>query len=413
MGLTPTLFEGLLKKFYTPRKLQSMLFKDFPILDLVNRLSNCGGSSFVLPVMNGANTKRSADYATAYNNASNTVAAKFDIPWVQDYCISEIDGKVFEESNTSVGAFVKAFQQQTEASTRALSKSYAIKLYRDGSGAVAQMNNSTTSTSIITLASPTDAYNFEIGDIVQGATTATGALLNSSATAAVVAINPGAVTSTITLDGTWGSKMGASSSITDFIFPKGDAQNNATTPGVIAGLLGWSPATTNALTVSFFGVVRSTDQRRLAGLYVPNTTALPIDEQLQTAVQLLVANGGKPKAILLNPVDHLALVKVAGNKVMRQQGGTAKIGFQAVDFITSNGTLPTYPDPACPSGKGFVVDTDGLVLASMGEIIKPMKQGDASVMQKKPGEDAYYVAWGGYPAFMVERPGQQVATVEL
>jgi len=362
-------------------------------------------------VMNGANTKRSADYATAYNNDSNTVAAKFDIPWMNDYAISEIDGKVFEESNTSVGAFVKVFQQQTEASMRALSKSYALKLYRSGSGSVGVLSNSTTATSVITLATASDLYNFEIGDIVQASNTETGALLNTSATAKVVEIRP--ATGAIVLDQTWGAAFGASSSITDYIFPKGDAQNNSATPNVITGLLGWSPASSLSLTASFFGVTRSSDQRRLAGLYLQNTTATPIDEQLQTAVQQLVANGGKPTAIYLNPVDHLALVKVAGNKVMRQQGGTAKIGFQAVDFVTTNGTLPVYPDPACPGGKGFVVDEKKLVLASMGDIAKPMKQGDATVVQKKAGSDAYYVAFGGYPAFMVETPGQAVITVDL
>lgn len=408
-SITPALFDGLLKKFYTPRKLESMLFKDFPLLMAVEKLSNAGGSSFEQPVMNGANTKRSADYATAYAGTAPAVAARFSLPYVQDYAISEIDGKVFAESNVNLGSYMKVFQQQTDASMRALRKSYAMKLYRTGTGSVCQLaSTANTGSSIIALANPADTFCFEIGDVVQASQTDGGAVRGGTVT--IADIDPSA--GTLTCTGVYNSTI-TQGTASDFLYINGDAQNNATTPTVIPGLLAWAPATTLSLTVSFNGVVRSTDRRRLAGLFFPNTQAYPIDEQIQNAITGLVANGATPNAAFLNPVDHLALVKVAGNKVMRQQGGTAQIGFQAVDFISSNGTIPCYPDPACPAGKAFVVDTNGLVLVSMGNIAEPMKQGDATAVQKKPGSDSYYVAFGGYPTFAVERPGQCIATVEL
>jgi hypothetical protein len=410
-SITPTLFDGLLKKFYTPRKLESMLFKDFPLLVEVTKMSNAGGSSFEQPVMNGANTKRSADYSVAYNGTAPAVAARFSIPYVQDYCISEIDGKVFAQSNMSVGAFVKAFAQQTEASMASLRKSYALKLYRSGTGSLARLSSTAnTASSVIALANTTQVFGFEIGDVVQLSLTDGGTVRGGTATIA----NLDPVQGTLSFSTALNNAVAITeASTSDFVYLYGDAQNNGANFSCIAGLLGWAPNTTASQTAAFFGVTRSADARRLQGQYYPNSNALPIDEQLQNAISGLVANGGTPNAIFLNPADHLALVKIAGNKVIRQQGGDAKIGFKAVEFISSNGTLPCYPDPACPGGLGFVVDTKGLVLVSMGEMIAPMKQGDASVVQKKPAADAYYVAFGGYPAFTCERPGQCIATVQL
>ncbi len=410
-SITPTLFDGLLKKFYTPRKLQSMLFKDFPLLMEVQKLSSASGSTFEQPVLNGANTKRSANYATAYNGTAPAVAARFSIPYVQDYCLAEIDGKVFAQSNMSVGAFVKVFDQQTQVSMAALRKSYALKLYRNGTGSLTQLSSTAnTASSIVAIAQAADVYNFEIGDNVNLSLTDGGAIRGGTAVVAGLDAVQGTITFTTALNSTG---FVTTASVSDFVYIAGDAQNGATTQACITGLLGWSPATTTAQTTAFFGVTRSADARRLQGLYYPNTSALPVDEQLQNAITGLVANGGTPNAIFMNPIDHLALVKIAGNKIMRDQGGEAKIGFNAVQFISSNGTMRCWPDPACPAGTGFVVDTKGLVLASMGETVAPMKQGDATVLQKKPGEDTYYVAFGGYPAFAVERPGQCIATVSF
>lgn len=411
-SITPTLFDGLLKKFYTPRKLESMLFKDFPLLMEVQKLSNAGGSSFEQPVMNGANTKRSADYSVAYNGTAPAVAARFSIGYVQDYCISEIDGKVFAQSNLSVGAFVKAFAQQTEASMAALRKSYALKLYRNGTGSVARLSSTAnTASSVIALANTTQVFCFEIGDVVQLSLTDGGLVRGGTATVQNLDPVQGTLTFTTVLND---AAAITQASVSDFVYLYGDAQNSsANSFSCIAGLLGWAPNTTTAQTATFYGVTRSNDARRLQGQYYPNSNALPIDEQLQNAISGLVANGGTPNAIFLNPADHLALIKIAGNKVLRSQGGDAKIGFKAVEFISSNGTLMCYPDPACPGGLGFVVDTTGLVLVSMGPMIEPMAQGGATVVQKKPGSDAYYVAFGGYPAFTCERPGQCIATVQL
>jgi hypothetical protein len=182
---------------------------------------------------------------------------------------------------------------------------------------------------------------------------------------------------------------------------------------VCMGLLGYSPATTASLTVSFYGVTRSSDPRRLRGQFVDNTTSAPIDEQIQQGITMLMALGGMPDAVFMNPQDVLNLQKVAGAKVTRQQGGTATIGFKAVTFELMSGDITVYSDPACPQGFAFILELDGVKLVSMGEPIGIRKQGDATMVRTATNSDAWLIDWCGYTNLVAERPGQTICTVKL
>ncbi len=209
------------------------------------------------------------------------------------------------------------------------------------------------------------------------------------------------------------------SSVTDvtsaaFVYlNSGDAQNNASTGVVCMGLLGYAPASTVSLTVSFYGVVRSTDPRRLRGQFIANTTSAPVDEQLQQGIVQLIALGGMPDAIFMNPQDVLNLQKVAGAKVTRPQGGAATIGFKSVTFETASGDITVYSDPACPAGTAFLLEMDGIKLVSMGEPIGVRKQGDATMVRTSTSADAWLIDWVGYTNLVCERPGQTIATIQL
>jgi hypothetical protein len=193
----------------------------------------------------------------------------------------------------------------------------------------------------------------------------------------------------------------------------GDCQNGGSTPVVVTGLLGWSPATTASLTVAFQGVTRSTDERRLRGQYVANTANNPIDEQLQNGITQLVSLGGMPDSIFLNPQDVLLLQKVASGKVMRDQGGQAAFGFKTVIFASSSGDITVYSDPACPQGYGFICDMSGHKVVSLGEPIGVRKQGDATMVRSHATLDAWIIDWMSITNLVIERPGQCLATVQL
>lgn len=417
MALTSTLYDKLLKDWYTPGRLQSMLFKQFPLLEKL-RKEKAGGRQYIQPVLNGANVRRSASYSFVQNSITEVApAVAFAVPYQADYCTVGINGNTWRQSESDVGSFIAAFKLVNDQAIAAMRKSMALKLYRNGTGSVAQLGGSATTATTQALTVRSDAFNFEIGDILamsltDGGFTYTG--LPASTTGAVIA--------GIVDDGTTASLVfttALNSAITDvtnaaFVYlNSGDAQNNASTAVVIQGLLAYSPASTVSLTVSFNGVTRSSDPRRLRGQFVDNTTSAPIDEQIQAGIMQLQAYGGTPDAVFLNPADVLNLTKVAGAKVLRPQGGTAELGFKSLVFQTMMGDINVYSDPACPGGFAFILDMSGLKVISLGEPIGVRKQGDATTVRTSTSADAWLIDWVGYTNFVPERPGQCICTVKL
>lgn len=417
MALTSTLYDKLLKDWYSPSRLQSMLFKQFPFLEKVPK-EKAAGRQYIQPVLNGANVRRSASYSFVQNSITEVApAVAFAVPYQADYCTVAINGNTWRQAESDVGSFIAAFKLVNDQAIAAMRKSLALKLYRNGTGSVAQLGGSATTATTQALTNRADSFNFEIGDITamsltDGGFTYTG--LPASTTGAVIA--------GITDDGTTASLVFTTqlnSAITDvtsaaFVYlNSGDAQNNASTGVVCMGLLGYSPASTVSLTTSFYGVTRSSDPRRLRGQFVDNTTSAPVDEQLQQGIVQLMALGGMPNAIFMNPADVLNLQKVAGAKIMRTQGGTATIGFKSVLFATASGDITVYSDPACPAGFAFVIEMEGFKLVSMGEPIGIRKQGDSTVTRTSTSADAWLIDWVGYTNLVAERPGQALCTVKL
>ncbi len=417
MALTSTLYDKLLKDWYTGDRLKSMLFKQFPLLEKIKK-EKAAGRQYIQPVLNGANVRRSASYSFVQNSITEVApAVAFAVPYQADYCTVAINGNTWRQSESDAGAFISAFKLVNDQAISAMRKSLALKLYRNGAGSVAQLGGSSTAATTQALTNRADAYNFEIGDITamsltDGGFTYTG--LPASTTGAVIV--------GITDDGTTASLVfstALNSAITDvtnaaFVYlNSGDAQNAANTGVVCMGLLGYSPASTISLTVSFYGVVRSGDPRRLRGGFVDNTTSAPVDEQIQQGITQLIALGGMPDAVFMNPFDVLNLQKVAGAKVVRQQGGSATIGFKSVLFTTASGDITVYSDPACPVGFAFVMEMDGWKLVSMGEPVGIRKQGDSTMVRTSTSADAWLIDWVGYTNLVPERPGQTLCTVKL
>jgi hypothetical protein len=415
-----TLFDKLLKEFYVPGKLESMYFKFFPFMERLAKKKG-SGKYVVQPVINGANVRVSPDYSVAWTSLTEVApAVAFQVPYTDLYGIAAIDGKLWLQSEDNVGAFVSAFKQTNDGLMASMRKATALMLPRSGSGSVAQLGGSSTAATIQALAKREMAYCFEIGDIVAASSADGGALRNPASGkigAKVVNITSDGTTAYLHFDtvlNTSITDVGAS----DYLYVnKGYAQNNSATFKCLTGLLGYSPATTASLTVSFHGVTRSEDERRLRGLYVDNPTSAPIHEQIQTAISQLIANGaqGAKLEVYCNPTDGLKLSKVAGTQVQRSQGGTATFGFRTHAFQTRNGAdVTVFEDPSFPAGLAFVVDMDALALYHLGaSAIRIRQAGDATKIKQIQGTTAWGIELEAFLAFVAERPGQCIATVNV
>jgi hypothetical protein len=417
MALTSTLFDKVLKEWYTPKKLESMLFKDFPYLEKV-RKEKAGGKYYVQPVLNGANVRRSASFAFTQNSITEVApAVAFQVPYMEDYCTVAISSKVWRQSEQDPGSFISAFKQSQDAGIAAMRKSLALKLYRNGTGSIGQLGGSNTGATVQALANRADAFNFEVGDIVATSLTDGGLIrvgLPTSTTGAVIAgIQDNGTTASLVFTTPLNTAI-TDVANADYLYSNsGDAQNNAAAPVVVTGLLGWSPATTASLTVAFYTVTRSQDERRLRGQYIANPNTNAPDEQLQNGLTQLVSLGGMPSDVFMNPADINVLCKIAASKVSRPAGGEAKFGFKTVVLDLPGGSIPVHSDPACPQGLAFICDMSKHKVVSLGEMIGVRKQGDATTVRSSTTLDAWIIDWISITNLAIENPGQSLATVAL
>ena len=315
-GLTPTQYASALKEFFTPEKLKTSLFTEFPFLEAVRKIEKAEGKYFRVPVQIAPLARRSADYATAYDQTVITPIVDFQVPYLTDYAIITIEGTTIRRARTDKGTFADTIKLGMEDAMNALRKSMAIKLVRSGTGKLTQLANAATNVSTLQLLNTSDAWLIEKGDYLQfsASTTDGGALRSGGLALDVTGVTEQGL---LTMSGVVNSTI-TDLHQADYIYHQGDAKNNAADK-CMTGLQGWAPATTAALSTTYMNVLRSEEQRRLAGVYVSNSGNLPIDEQLQDGVQRLQTNKGDPDVVWMNPVDLTSLAKTESSKVHRSE----------------------------------------------------------------------------------------------
>ena len=411
VGLTPTQYAAALKEFFTPEKLKTALFTEFPFLEEVRKIEKAEGKYFRVPVQIAPLARRSADYATAYDQTVIQPIVDFQVPYLTDYAIVTIEGTTIRRARTDKGTFADAIKLGMEDAMNALRKSMAIKLVRSGSGKLTQLANTATNVSTLQLLNTSDSWLIEKGDYLQfSASTTDGAALRSGGLA--LAVSGVTEQGLLTMSGVVNSTI-TDFAVADYIYHQGDAQNNASAGVVMTGLQGWAPATTAALSTTFMNVLRSEEQRRLAGVYVSNTGNLPIDEQIQDGVQRLQTNKGDPSVVWMNPVDLSSFSKTESAKIHRSEGGTAKVGFTGISIVTSKGLIPVKTCPSFPAGRAYAVDMKNIALVSLGSPVGFLDE-DGQTIRKIQGKDRYEMSLGGEMNLVcLKAPGQVIAAIDL
>jgi hypothetical protein len=125
----------------------------------------------------------------------------------------------------------------------------------------------------------------------------------------------------------------------DYIFHDGDFGN------AIRGLASWIPATAPTNGDNFFGLDRSQDPTRLAGVRVDGS-GLTIEEAIQKFLQVAYRNGGKIDHMFLNDARFLELDLSLGTRRQYVDVKTdVGVGFTGVRIAGPGGTVAVFADP--------------------------------------------------------------------
>lgn len=393
MSLDLTSFAAALKQHYTPDRVENMVYKDNPLLALMTKYEQFGGENLKLPIKYGIPQGRSAVFATAQSNKTNTQLKSFLLTRDKDYSLASIDNETIEASKGNANAFMEAATLEIDGAIESATRSLAIAMYGSGSGSIGKSAGLITSTTL-TLVDSEDVTNFEVGmELV--ASTADGGGSVKSGSVTVNGVNRD--TGVLTIDAASAIDSGTGIAANDFIFVEGDYDAK------IKGLRAWIPDSAPGAT-AFFGVDRTADITRLAGVRYDGSSE-PIEEALISAASRVAREGGKPDCCFLSYAKFADLEKALGSKVQYIDAhANAEIGFRGILIHGPRGPIKVMPDQNAPGDRAFMLSMQYWKLYSLGKAPKILDS-DGLKFLRESAADAVEVRVGYYAQMGCRAPG--------
>ena len=394
---------GALKDHYKDLRVQNLVYKDNPLLALMPKYEKFGGQQMPIPVQYATANRRSADFSTGKALSTTTAVERFNITRVKDYSFASIDGETIAATEAKSDAFMQYLTLEVDGALNAITRSLAVAMYGDGTGQIGKgtISGASGSGGTVTLDSAEQITNFEVGMILN---TVAGASLPSSAITSGVAVKvdtldreTGVFTYTVPATTT------APSNGSFWFFQDGDAQNGATDPIRMAGLGSWLPTGTP---VNLFGVNRTKDRTRLAGVDFTDGATMPIEEALISAAVRTAREGGSPGHCFMNYKNYADLEKALGSKVVydKVSSNNADIGFQALSIVGPKGPIKVIADQNCPPDIAYLLQINTWTLNSI-KAAPHFLDMDGNRMLREAGADAYEVRIGFYGNVACNAPG--------
>ena len=396
MALNMTTFAAALKQHYTDEKIENMVYKDNPLLAMLSKYEDFGGDNLKLPVKYGIPQGRSATFSDAVANKTNSQLKAFLLTRVANYSIASIANETIEASKGNANAFIEAATFEIDGAIESATRSLAIGLFRDGGGSIGQVDTTVTGVTL-TLVTAQNITNFEVGMQVDFYTASTGGTIRSGGPLTIDSVNRDAGSMVFATSMTNISGITA----TDSIVPEGDYDL------MVKGLDAWLPSTAPTSGDSFFGVDRSADSTRLAGIRF-DASSLPLEEGLIGAAARVAREGGKPDTCFVNYSNFADLEKALGSKVSYVDVKiNPEIGFRGILIHGPRGPIKVIPDQNCPNNVAYMVQMDVWKLYSLGKAPKILDS-DGLKFLRESTADAVEARIGYYAQLGCRAPGWNV-----
>lgn len=390
MALNLTNFDYALKSLWPQKRVDSLAYKDNPLLAMMKKDEKFGGANRIVAVRYGDSQGRSSVFATAQANVSNHVGTKFTVTRARDYAVVQVDGETVEASKGDANALLEGVDSEMEGGFNTATRSAAISGYGNGSGVIGAVASFTTTA--ITLTNREDVSNFEKNQVLQASSAGTtGTLRNSGATTTVTAINRD--TGVLTCDTT----LIAALANADSLNVQGDLGAK------MQGLASWVPTSAPSATL-FFGVDRSVDTVRLGGVRYDGSALNP-EEALYKAAVRIGAEGGRPEYAFMNYTDFGNLEVSLGSKVVFTDIAVGEIGFRGIKINGPRGPINCIPDINCPVTKSWLLQMNTWTLASLGKLPRVL-DADGNKMLRQASADGYEIRIGYYGNMYCDAPGR-------
>lgn len=394
--LDMTAMNAALKELYDGQVVENLVYADNPWMAMVAKKTDFGGKYKPIPIITGVSQGRSATFMTAQANQTQPLIQSFLLTRKKDYSVATIDGETMMASKTDKMAFLEGAKLNIDSAFRVITNSLASSLFRSGTGSIGVI--SSISTGVITLTNAADVVQFELNQTLQANATDGGT--PRAALGYVIARSVTAGTITVASSGLGGSAGSPSGwAANDYLLVQGDVNLKLT------GLAGWLPSTAPSGGESFYGVDRSVDRARLAGIYYDGS-GQSIEEALIDHSALIAREGGKPGIAWVSYGSYSALEKSLGSKVQYVDlKGPAELGFRGIMINGANTMIKIVPDRSCQPLTAWLLQMDTWALESAGDAPQILRYGDGLEMLRVYNADAGEVRLGAYANLRTNAPG--------
>lgn len=407
-----------LKELYVDDKdyMKNIVYAKNPLLAMVPKNESPDGfAGKYIPVpLEYANPQgRSHTFANAQNQQTASDVISYFVYCVQDYQLVTITNLLMEQTKSNAGAFVDEASRTMDNGFRNLSNNMAFELFFGGTasrGSVGAVSFSSP-TVTITLANIQNVVQFEVGMTLQGSASDGGAAITgggSVVAAQVTSVNRG--TGVITADVVQGT-YSSSWPIGTYLQVYGDIGTAGAT--TIAGMLGlsglqaWVPASDPISSDNFWGVNRSADPTRLAGLRY-NASAMSIAEGITQALAYGNREGASFDLIVLDFDSYASLINELGAKVqyVMLEHDEVEVAFEAIHFHSAYGKIPVLADRSCQSQTAWCLTMDTWKLRTLGKAPHVLTYGMEGLEGLRVGNaDALEIRMAYYGNVICSAPG--------
>lgn len=412
---------GILKELYDDQKVQWLTYKDNPMLAMMSKETKFPGKYWPNPVVYSLSQGASATFASAYGNQSSASVAEFLVTRVADFSLATIDGQLLAAAVTDPGAFIDGSELMIDAAWQTAVNRIASAQFRNGAGTIGQIGTTITVTgpvgglytATITLSNPDDAVQFEVNQYLVAVQNPDGSGTAPTDVVILTSVNRNSgvlvgTTATSTIATDWPSTyylaiQGDLPTLVNNNFqPSGSTTTNSLLK--LAGFQAWLPQTAPTSSDTFFGVNRSVDVQRLAGVFFDGT-GLSLEEALQQGTARIALNGGRVDVGVCSYSTFASLIISLGSKVQYVDEKVGEIGFRGVMVNGANTTMSVFPDRNCPDGVINCLEMDTWVLRSQNEAPHILKYMDEIEILRVPGSDSAELRIGGYMNMYTKLPG--------
>jgi len=392
---------NILKTRYDQKVFHQMFYRKAPFIGQIRKDEKFGGNNARISLRYGAPQGGSFNLQVAMANASSSSDVGFLLTRAKDYQVSGISGEALAAGDGDENTIYNTLRGEMEGSMRNLNRSLQICAWRNGGGQRGRLNNSSTATTVGTLLQAADIVGFEVQmkvDLsVDDGYNNGGALAGVRAGGPLTVVAVDRTAGTVTFNANISTLTGAST--TDFLFRNGDYSLGP------AGVARWLPAVAPTAGDSLFGVDRSVDVVRLAGIRYSGGGSNK-EETIIDAAELAGREGAEDLTCFINNLDRADLVKSLGSKALYEpvESTDADIGYRALQIEGPDSTIKVFSDVNIPRGTFALLEMDTWVLKSAKGVPRILDD-DGLKMLREANNDGYQWRMGGYFQYGCEAPG--------